>query len=106
MRPLKQLEQLEEPEAKPEATLQPSGQDFITQKLHAIQESHEAMIKVMDQLQGECIYCALTVLDEPGVEPKFGGPLHAYSECPSAKEDEHKCEFERYRQWREQVNFG
>jgi hypothetical protein len=42
-----------------------------------VQESHEAMIKVMDQLQGECTYCALTIPDEPGVEETFGGPLHA-----------------------------
>ena len=55
-----QAELQAEPQAEPQAELHgPSGRYFISQQLKAKQELHEAMIKVMDWLQGQCIYCTL-----------------------------------------------
>ena len=102
-----QAKQLEEPrdQQQPKATrLKLRGQNFIGQKLRGVQESYEVMIKVMDQLLGECMYCALTMSGELGAEDRFGGTVHPYNECPSAMED--NCELGRYKQWREKVNFG
>jgi len=87
--------QLEHAEpAQPE----PSGRQFISQQLRALQESYESMIKVMDKLQGECIYCTVAI------EKEEQGQLHAYSECTKAQAD--GCEFAAYKQWREGINFG
>lgn len=55
----KQEEHEEEHGREQEARPQPNGRQIIAQQLRALQESHETMIKVMDQLQGQCIYCGL-----------------------------------------------
>jgi superfamily II DNA helicase RecQ len=79
---------------------EPSGQQIIGQRLRALEEKHESMIKVMNQLQGQCIYC--TLMYKQG--HKAFGELHAYTECLHAEEK--GCGFEAYKQWREGVSFG
>jgi len=71
------------------------GVEVIAQRLRALQESYESMIAVMDRLQGECIYCALSMKGER---------LHAYSKCTKAKAEQ--CEFAAYQQWRKGIDFG
>ena len=88
-----------EVEAKPAqaepAQSKPSGQQYIRQQLRALQESYKVIIKVIDQLQGGCIYCRLMMKREQ---------LHAYSKCGAAQADQ--CGYAAYQQWREEVDFG
>jgi hypothetical protein len=86
-----------------------NGPTTIAAKLKAVQESYEDMIKVMDQLQGQCIYC--TLIHEGGQigasilqGHRCQGQLHTYSECLDAEED--GCGFTAYQQWREGIDFG
>jgi len=58
------------------------------------------MIKVMNQLQGQCVYC--TLMYKQG-HMSFG-ELHAYTECLHAEAK--GCGFKAYQQWREGVSFG
>jgi hypothetical protein len=67
------------------------------------------MIRVMDHLQGQCIYC--TLVNEGGAKgesllqgEKIRGELHIYRDCLDAKAA--GCGFERYKKWRKRVNFG
>ena len=79
---------------------EPNGQQIIRQRLRALEEKHESMIKVMNQLQGQCIYC--TLMYKRG-HMSFE-ELHAYTECLHAEEK--GCGFKAYQQWREGVSFG
>src|ERR1035438_8279236 len=76
-----------------------NGAQVIAQRFKAWQESQECMIQVMDQLQGQCIYCQL--IHGRGSSQ---GELHIYSECSQAKAD--KCGFVAYSKWREGVDLG
>jgi len=79
---------------------EPSGQQMIRQRLRALEEEHKNMIKVMNRLQGQCIYCML--IHKQG--HRSFEELHEYTECLYAKAD--KCRFEAYKQWRKRVSFG
>lgn len=72
------------------------GAEIIAKRLRALQESHESMIRVMDRLQGRCIYCELMKGEE--------GQLHGYSDCIDAEAD--GCGYNAYKQWREEVDLG
>jgi len=94
-----QGEQEEEHQEEEQEEQVPNGQDFIGQKLRAVEESYEDMIKVIDQLQGgECIYCTIMINEEEQ------GQLHRYSDCTEAKAD--GCGFAVYKQWRSGIDFG
>jgi hypothetical protein len=49
---------------------------IIGQQLRGEQESYESMIKVMDDLQGQCIYYTMIIEEER--------PVHTYNECIEA----------------------
>lgn len=60
--------------------IEEGGRDIIRQKLNKVQESYEEMIRVMDRLQGRCIYCGLIY--------KIGlGVLHKYSNYSKVEKD-------------------
>jgi len=92
----KEEEEEEEEEEVEQAEQQPSGPQIIGQRLRGEQELYESMIKVMDDLQGQCIYCT-TMIEEQR-------PLHTYSECTEAVAD--GCGYNAYQQWRSGVDFG
>ena len=56
-------------------------------------------MKVMDELLGQYIYCALIIRGDKGK-----GRLHMYQECSYAKDD--NCGYIAYKQWREKISFG
>jgi len=58
------------------------------------QELYDKMIEVMDELQGQCIYCTLAV----------EGQLHAYHECRQAEAG--RCGYTAYQRWQEGVDLG
>jgi hypothetical protein len=62
------------------------------------QESYEAMIKVMDQLQGHCIFHML--MDEDYIPQENPDP-HRYEECQDAEDQGYG--FRAYRQWRQGI---
>jgi superfamily II DNA helicase RecQ len=87
---------------------EPSGREFIARQLEASQESYEAMIKVMDRLQGQCVYC--TLMHQGGwmgasisQGHRCQGQLHTYRECLDAEAE--GCGFAAYQQWREGIEF-
>ena len=86
----------------------PGGRHFIEQSLRAKQESHDAMIKVMDLLQGQCLYCTLIKKGEMGESISEGsgsqGQLHQYNDCFNAEAD--RCGHTAYGDWRAKVDFG
>lgn len=84
----------QEPGTKRQA---PSGRYFIDQQLRAQQDSYDAIVKVMDDLQGQCIYCALW---GSGSE----GPFHKYSDCREAEANGFGCV--AYTQWQKRIDFG
>ena len=61
---------------------------IIAKWLRALQELHESMIRVIDWLQGQCIYYKLIKEKE--------GQLHEYSDCIDVKADE--CKYNAYKQ--------
>jgi superfamily II DNA helicase RecQ len=77
---------------------QASGGQMIAQRLRESQEAYDSMIKVMSQLQGQCIYCGIMM------KGNRAGQLHEYSDCIEAVAD--GCEFTAYQQWRSGVDFG
>ncbi len=87
---------------------EPSGPAIIAKTLRGVQESYEAMIQAMDQLQGQCIYCTLIYKGAMGERvaqgPGHGRELHSYNDCGDAAAD--GCGFGAYQQWREGVDFG
>ncbi len=89
----------EEDRAPPRAGYQWEGQQFIANQLRQSQESYETMIRVMGQLQGQCIYCALT---EEGILAGTGRG-HKYSECQNAKAA--GCGMIEFKQWRCNIDF-
>src|SRR5438045_529012 len=103
-------EHKEQEQAQPEqAEQKPSGPQFISQQLRAVQGSYENMIKVMDRLQGQCIYC--TLINKGGrmgesITRGLGseGQLHAYDDCFNAEAD--GCGFIAYERWRDSIDFG
>jgi hypothetical protein len=62
------------------------------------------MIKVMDHLQGECIYCELVHPGQIGESFSGEGQSHTYDDCMEAEMD--RCGFIAYEQWRERIDFG
>ena len=103
-----QAELQAEPRAEPQAELHgPSGRYFISQQLKAKQELHKAMIKVMDWLQGQCIYCTLMYKGLMGESITGGlgsqGQLHEYNNCFNVEAD--RCGYVSYLQWRLKVFF-
>lgn len=96
-----------EPQEGPQG---PSGRSFIDQQLRAKQEEYDAMIQVMDELQGrQCIYCALMHDEGWAGESISGGSgskgeLHEYNDCLEAEANQ--CGFVAYEQWRPKVDFG
>jgi superfamily II DNA helicase RecQ len=99
-----QAELQAEPQTEPP---QPNGRYFIGQQLKAQQESYEAMIKVMDWLQGQCIYCTLMCKGQMGESITRGlgsqGQLHEYNDCFNAEAD--RCGYVAYYQWWSKVFF-
>ena len=98
-----------EQEREHESEQEPSGQQMIGRRLRALQEAHDCMIKVMNRLQGQCIYCTLTHKEGwMGKSISHGhksiGELHEYKECLDAEAD--GCGFKAYQQWRKRVSFG
>jgi superfamily II DNA or RNA helicase len=92
-----------------EGKQEPSGQQMIGQRLRALQEAHDSMIKAMDRLQGRCIYCTLMHKHgQMGASISQGhrsiGELHEYAECLDAKAE--GCGFSAYQRWRKGVSFG
>jgi superfamily II DNA helicase RecQ len=86
-----------------------SGRQAIAQKLKAVGESTEVMIKVMDHLQGQCIYCTLvneggTIGENSLPREESEGQLHIYKNCLDASAA--GCGFEKYKKWRKRVEFG
>jgi hypothetical protein len=85
-----------------------SGSQVIAARLKSSQEWHERMISVMDQLQGQCIYCTLINQGDMGESITGGvgteGQAHAYSDCFEAEAD--GCGFIAYEQWRERLDLG
>jgi superfamily II DNA helicase RecQ len=105
----KDEEHSEEHRGEPEPEAGPSGRQFIARQLGALQESYEMMITVMDQMQGQCIYC--TLMQEGGQMgasvsqgQRWQGKLHTYSECLDARAN--NSGFAAYQQWRLGINFG
>jgi RecQ zinc-binding len=84
-----------------------NGPQDIARQLKEIEEEHKVMIKVMNQLQGQCIYCGIMMSGSGsgrGGEGSGSGLLHTYSNCRKAEAE--GCGFDKYEQWREGVNFG
>jgi hypothetical protein len=102
--PEEHVQEAEEAEEEHE----PSGRQIIAQQLRVVQESYERMIKAMDQLQGQCVYCTLVHAGDMGESITQGhgssGQLHTYDDCMDAEMD--KCGYIAYQQWREGVDFG
>jgi hypothetical protein len=82
-----------EEEAGPEDEIgdrQGSGGQIIAQRLRERQEVYNSMIKVISQLQGQCIYCGIIM------KGNRAGQLHKYSDCIEAVAD--GCRFTAYQQ--------
>ena len=92
-----QAEQARAEQARAEPT-RPVGAASIAARLRMVQESYEDMIKVMEQLQGECIYCAMMM------NGRWAERLHAYRDCRAAQDEQ--CGVGQYHQWREDISFG
>ena len=58
---------------------QPRRPQIIAQRLRESQKTQEIIIKAMNQLQGECIYCALMFKGEGGA---FGSDSRAQANTP------------------------
>ena len=102
-------EQDREQDGEQDGEQEPSGQQIIAQRLQALQEAHETMIKVMSRLQGQCVYCTLIhkqghMGESISQGQRSFGELHAHAECLDADTD--GCGFEAYKQWREGISFG
>jgi superfamily II DNA helicase RecQ len=99
----------EEAEREEQQEKEVNGPQDIARQLKEIEEEHKVMIKVMNQLQGQCIYCGIMIRgggsgSGRGGEGSGSGLLHTYSNCHKAEAD--GCGFSKYEQWREGVNFG
>jgi superfamily II DNA or RNA helicase len=98
----------DEGDEKQEGEQEPNGQAAIAEKLKEVQGMHEAMIGVMDRLQGRCIYCELIKGGRTGESISQGlgsqGQLHAYNDCFEAEAD--GCGFIAYEKWREGIDLG
>lgn len=73
-----------------------SGPECIDQQLQGVAASQEQLMRVMEQLQGGCIYCQL----------KFEGrqESHEYQQCTRAAEDE--CSWVDFQVWRKTADLG
>ena len=76
-----------------------SGAQMIQKRLQSIEESHEQMMAVMDELQGNCIYCQLIRGGDIGDQG-----AHAYPDCIFAEGS--GCGYKSYQEWREGVDLG
>lgn len=72
------------------------GTTVIEQRLKEVQAAQEQMIAVMDQLQGNCIYCGL-------IRGGDGEP-HPYQGCVEAEAC--GCGMEAYEGWRKGIDLG
>jgi hypothetical protein len=98
------ISKVEVPEGKAKGTSKEensevvSGARVIKQRLEQEQARQEQMIEVMDQLQGNCIYCGLTRGEDSGAM------RHEYKDCKEAEES--RCGIAAYEAWREDVDLG
>jgi superfamily II DNA or RNA helicase len=76
-----------------------NGTQMIQKRLQAIEESHEQMIGVMDELQGHCIYCRFIRGGDIGDQG-----AHTYPDCILAEQS--GCGYQSYQGWREGVDLG
>lgn len=76
----------------------PSGLAIIKERLGKVEASHEQMIRVMEYLQGGCVFCRLSRGGEGDADP------HDYFDCLLAVAS--GCGNEKYQAWREKVDFG
>jgi hypothetical protein len=76
-----------------------NGAQMIQKRLQTIEESHEQMIAVMDELQGNCIYCQLIRGGDVGDQG-----AHIYQDCIFAEGS--GCGYKSYQEWREGVDLG
>jgi len=76
----------------------PSGLAMIETRLRKVEASHEQMIRVIEYLQGGCVFCRLSRGGEGDAAP------HDYFDCTLAAAS--GCGKERYQAWREKVDFG
>jgi superfamily II DNA helicase RecQ len=78
------------------------GQQAIAQTMYDMEEQDEKMLRIMNRLQGGCIYCKLMFLG--GEEEQAYSSTHTHLNCIDAKEV--GCSVNSYKKWREGVDFG